>query len=104
MISARAFRVLSYLSSFPFDKIKIDRSFVSDLRAELKNIEICRAVLALGKSLNMRVLAEGIELKEQVDILCALGCTDGQGYYYGRATPAEKIASNLKACRLSRRA
>ena len=98
------FSSLSYLSSFPFDKIKIDRSFVSDLRAESKNIEICRAVLALGKSLNMRVLAEGIESKEQVDILCALGCTDGQGYYYGRATPAEEIAANLKAYRLSRRA
>ncbi len=98
------FSSLSYLSRFPFDKIKIDRSFVSGLGAESKNVEICRAVLALGKSLNMKVLAEGIEAKEQVDILCALGCTDGQGYYYGRATPAGEIAGDLKAQRLARRA
>ncbi len=86
---------LNYLRSFPFDKIKIDRSFISDLGAKLQNIEIIRAILTLGKGLCMRVLAEGIETQEQLALLIALGCSEGQGYYFGKAQPAGEILRRL---------
>ena len=78
---------LAYLQSFPFDKIKIDRSFVSDLETNNNNAAIVRAVITLAKSLNLPVLAEGVETEAQRLILSQQGCDQIQGYFIGRPEP-----------------
>ncbi len=88
---------LSYLQKFPFDKIKIDRTFVSGLGQSQNSTEIVRAVLAIGNSLKIRVSAEGIETAEQLAALRELGCQEGQGYYFGKPVPAAAISTSLKA-------
>lgn len=78
---------LSTLQSFPFDKIKIDRSFLDKLGKHRKAASIIRAVLALGRSLEIPVLAEGIETKAHLDFLRQEGCDEAQGYFLGRPMP-----------------
>jgi diguanylate cyclase (GGDEF)-like protein len=80
---------LQNLRSFPFDKIKIDQSFVSDLERRPDAPAIIRAVLGLGQSLGMITCAEGVETPEQAAYLREEGCTEVQGYYYGKPTPVE---------------
>jgi diguanylate cyclase (GGDEF)-like protein len=80
---------LSYLQSFPFDKIKIDRSFVTDLESNNNNAAIVRAVITLAKSLNLPVLAEGVETQQQRLILSQEGCDQIQGYLIGKPQPIE---------------
>ncbi len=87
---------LGYLRSFPFDKIKIDRSFVKDVETTRRSAEIFRAVINIGHSLGLVTLAEGIETKEQLEFLRALGCQQGQGFLFSPAIPAGKIAAELK--------
>ena len=82
---------LSTLQSFPFDKIKIDRSFISVLDKQPKSASIVRAVLALGASLEIPVLAEGIETKAHLDFMRDEGCDEAQGYFLGRPIPAGQI-------------
>jgi diguanylate cyclase (GGDEF)-like protein len=74
---------LSYLQSFPFDKIKIDRSFISQLLTRRGSSAIVQAIVALSKALGMETTAEGVELKEQVAELRRHGCSSVQGYFYG---------------------
>jgi EAL domain-containing protein (putative c-di-GMP-specific phosphodiesterase class I) len=74
---------LSYLRQFPFDKIKIDRSFIGDL-ADQNSVSIVQAIVELATSLKMTTTAEGIETQEQLDRLRAVGCAQGQGYLFGR--------------------
>lgn len=74
---------LSYLRSFPFDKLKIDQSFVRELGCNDEADSIVQAVIKLGKSLGMRVNAEGIESRQQAEILKAAGCDELQGFYFG---------------------
>jgi diguanylate cyclase (GGDEF)-like protein len=83
---------LSYLHSFPFDKIKIDRLFVSDLDANSDCAAIVRAVAGLGKTLGMKTTAEGVETREQLDWLRSEGCTEVQGYLFSRPQPARDLA------------
>ena len=79
---------LNYLRSFPFDKIKIDRCFVSEL-AEREDCEvIVRSVIALAKELSMTTTAEGVEVSEQLEALRRHGCNQAQGFLYSRAVPA----------------
>ncbi|GGX19571.1 hypothetical protein GCM10007242_28080 [Pigmentiphaga litoralis] len=78
---------LSYLQKFPFDKIKIDQSFIQRL-SEQDSVSIVRAVISLGKSLGMSVLAEGVETAEQLKVLQAEGCWDIQGYLVSPPKPA----------------
>jgi len=78
---------LSTLQSFPFDKIKIDRSFVNKLGKQHKSASIIRAMLALGRSLEIPVLAEGIETKAHLDFMRNEGCEEAQGYFLGRPMP-----------------
>ncbi|HKR63962.1 MAG TPA: EAL domain-containing protein, partial [Thermoanaerobaculia bacterium] len=78
---------LSYLHRFPIDGLKIDASFVRDATRVAKNVEIIRAIVALGHSLSIDVIAEGIETEEQHELLRSLGCEFGQGYLFAR--PAE---------------
>lgn len=78
---------LDTLRTFPFDKIKLDRSFMLDVESNPQAKAIIRAVLALGKSLNIPVLAEGIETDDQMTILTVEGCDEAQGYLLGRPAP-----------------
>ncbi len=83
---------LSYLRSFPFDKIKIDRSFIQDLMTGAEPLAIVHAIAGLAKSLNMTSTAEGVETKQQLEALQALGCIEMQGYLFSRARPPAEIA------------
>ncbi len=88
---------LSYLHSFPFDLIKIDRAFVSDLITNRHSMAIVRAVIGLGRSLGVPVLAEGVETKQQRDFLFEVGCSAIQGYLSGKPLPAEAYGHLLFA-------
>jgi EAL domain-containing protein (putative c-di-GMP-specific phosphodiesterase class I) len=79
---------LGYLHKFPFDKIKIDRSFVSALETRTDADAIVRAVVGLGHSLGMTTCAEGVETVEQLVFLRGEGCDEVQGYYFGKPMPA----------------
>ena len=84
---------LSQLHSFPFDKIKIDRSFVTDRSDTTGQNAIIRAITALGVSLGMSTIAEGVETREQLDRIRTEGCTSVQGYLYSRPVPIEQVAA-----------
>jgi diguanylate cyclase (GGDEF)-like protein/PAS domain S-box-containing protein len=86
---------LSYLRKFPFQKIKLDRSFVKDLGRDAGSAAIVRAVSSLGGDLGMTILVEGIETQEQLERVRAEGCTEGQGYLFGRPMPAPEIRGVL---------
>jgi diguanylate cyclase (GGDEF)-like protein len=83
---------LGYLWQFPFNKLKIDQSFVRamDTKSNVRNI--LRAIIGLGRSLNLPITAEGVETEEQADYLRSLDCTEAQGYYFGRPVPATEVA------------
>jgi diguanylate cyclase (GGDEF)-like protein len=86
---------LSYLRSFPFDKIKIDRSFVSELATREDSMAIVRAVTGLGKSLGIVTTAEGVETDAQFDLLRSEGCTQAQGYLFSPPRPAAEVEKML---------
>jgi diguanylate cyclase (GGDEF)-like protein len=90
---------LSYLRSFEFDKIKIDRSFIRDIASQAECRAIVRAITALGNSLGMTTVAEGVETAEQLRCLEAEGCTEIQGYVVSRPVPADKVRSVIEAVR-----
>jgi len=81
---------LSYLQRFDFDKVKIDRSFISGLPGNAGSVAIVRAIVGLGRSLNMRVTAEGVETFEQLMFLAGEGCDEAQGYLFSQPLPAEQ--------------
>ena len=87
---------LRYLRSFPFDKIKLDRSFVADLLREEGAVAIVRAVASLGRSLGISTLAEGVESRHQADCLRAEGYIEAQGYFFSRPAPFEQTAGLLE--------
>ena len=86
---------LSYLRSFPFDTIKIDRSFVADIPASREATAIVKAVTGLGASLGMSTTAEGVETAEQMERLRAEGCTEAQGYLISRPIPSHEVRAML---------
>ncbi|SHL48295.1 diguanylate cyclase/phosphodiesterase [Roseibium suaedae] len=88
---------LSQLSKFSFDKIKIDRSFISALETDEKKMNIVRTMVALGKGLGIATTAEGIENPQQLDALKDLGCSYGQGFLFGKAVPAEEAMAFIQA-------
>jgi len=83
---------LSYLHSFPFDKIKIDKTFIGDLKHNRHSMAIVRAVIGLGQSLNIPVLAEGVETQAQRALLVQQDCNEMQGYLTGRPLPIGNYA------------
>jgi len=91
------FASLTHLKRFPVAIIKIDQSFVRDLQIDAEDGAIVAAVVGLGRALNIQVVAEGIETAPQRDFLSALGCSAGQGFLFGTAVSAERIAEMLMA-------
>ncbi|WP_244480415.1 EAL domain-containing protein [Rhizobium sp. Root1220] len=87
---------LGYLNSFPFDKIKIDKSFIGDMSAKEKAGAIVKSVLSLGQSLNMITTAEGVETPEQAAFLTQEGCDQLQGYYFSRPIPASELTAFIE--------
>jgi EAL domain-containing protein (putative c-di-GMP-specific phosphodiesterase class I) len=92
---------LSYLRRFPFDKIKIDRTFVQESSENADSLAIVKAVIALGRSLGMATVAEGVETEAQLDIVSEQGCTEVQGYLFSVPLPAQLV--NEFAARLNPR-
>ena len=88
---------LGYLRSFPFDRIKVDQSFVRDVTTNKESLAILRAVVGLGSSLNMVTTAEGVETRDQLDLLRNEGCSDVQGYLFSQPVPAVDIKGLLIA-------
>jgi diguanylate cyclase (GGDEF)-like protein len=86
---------LAYLQSFPFDKVKIDRTFIQGVTDSEASMAIVRAVVGLSGNLGMATTAEGVETPEQLDILCAEGCREAQGYIFSRPVPADAVATLL---------
>jgi predicted signal transduction protein with EAL and GGDEF domain len=82
---------LTYLRLFPFDKIKIDRTFVSEISTNYECAAIVAAVINLARGLDMVATAEGVETQDQVDLLRAAGCTQAQGYLYAKPRPASEL-------------
>jgi EAL domain-containing protein (putative c-di-GMP-specific phosphodiesterase class I) len=82
---------LSYLRRLPIDKLKIDQSFVRDIPNDASAISIARAIILLSQSLGFSVIAEGVETKEQLEVLQALGCDEIQGYYFSKPVTDEEL-------------
>ena len=93
---------LGYLRSFPFDKIKIDRSFIADIDRNRDNAAIVKAMADLGASLNIETTAEGVETPDQLAVIRTCGCTEAQGYLISRPRPANGTRELIK--RLHRKA
>ena len=87
---------LSYLRRFPIDELKIDRSFINDIHTNPDDAAIAGAIVAMARSLGLSVVAEGVEKKEQSDLLAALGCNQVQGYFYARPMTASAFADRLQ--------
>ncbi|OLF77745.1 diguanylate cyclase [Maricaulis sp. W15] len=83
---------LDILRTFPFDKIKLDKSFTGELESDHRSLAVVRAILALAKSLGIPVLAEGIETMTQLDLLRDEACDEGQGFFLGRPAPMDILA------------
>ena len=88
---------LNYLRKFPFHKIKIDQSFIRDLGNGRDARAIISTIIGLGTALDKTVVAEGIETKEQMQLIASLGCHEGQGWLFGRPMPGEAIGARLEA-------
>jgi EAL domain-containing protein (putative c-di-GMP-specific phosphodiesterase class I) len=84
---------LQWITSFPVDRIKIDRSFVADLDDDGRGAPLVEAIIAMAHRLGHGVIAEGVETREQIQRLLALGCTQAQGFALGRPGPAAAIAA-----------
>ena len=95
MISEIRYSSLGYLRSFPFDRIKIDQSFVRGSSNDAVGRAIVRAIASLGQSLGMATVAEGVETEEQMARIVSDGCTDVQGNLISRPIPPEQIGSFL---------
>ena len=88
---------LAYLQALPFDQLKIDRSFVSQMAHTRDSRKIVAAIVGLGYSLSLDTVAEGIETEELADMVLCLGCKQGQGWLYGRPVAAEELPALLAA-------
>ena len=87
---------LPHLKRFPIDALKIDQSFVRDLANDGNGANIVSAMIGIGKNLHMQVVAEGVETRQQLEILMEHGCQQAQGYYFGRPVPSEQFSRRLE--------
>ncbi|WP_457935946.1 EAL domain-containing protein [Mesorhizobium sp. 10J20-29] len=90
------YSALAYVQKFPIDKIKIDRSFIKGIPHDQGSVAIVRAVAAMAESLDMRLIAEGIDREEHISILRLLGCHEGQGFLFSRPLPRAKFRDFLE--------
>ncbi|MCG8050372.1 MAG: EAL domain-containing protein, partial [Candidatus Thiodiazotropha endolucinida] len=88
---------LSYLKRFPVDTMKIDRSFVSDLPDDIEDATLVRTIVAMAQSLNLSLIAEGVETREQAEFLVETGCDNLQGFYYAKPMSAKELTRWLSA-------
>jgi diguanylate cyclase (GGDEF)-like protein/PAS domain S-box-containing protein len=88
---------LYYLKRFPIDTLKIDRQFTTDIEEDAENAAIVRAIIAMAHSLNITVVAEGVETEEQLEFLTGAGCDEIQGYLFSRPVADDKVAKLLAA-------
>ena len=89
---------MSYLWKFPFDKFKIDRSFMESFETSGRDVEtVVRTIIALGREMKMRVTVEGVETAGQVDFLYDAQADQVQGFYFGRPVPAKAVTADLLA-------
>jgi EAL domain-containing protein (putative c-di-GMP-specific phosphodiesterase class I) len=79
----------SYLKRFPVDTLKVDKSFVQDMHEDSNEATLVGAIIAMGRSLGLQIVAEGVETESHLITLKKLGCHDAQGYYFSRPVPAE---------------
>ncbi|VAX06983.1 diguanylate cyclase/phosphodiesterase (GGDEF & EAL domains) with PAS/PAC sensor(s) [hydrothermal vent metagenome] len=86
---------LSYMKSLPINKLKIDRSFIKDIQHNANDKAIATSVIALGHSMQMEVIAEGVEVQEQVEILSALNCDSAQGFFYSKPVTGDEFMALL---------
>ena len=86
---------LSYLRKFPIDALKIDQSFVRQITTSPDETSIVTAIISMGRSPKLRIVAEGVETPEQLAFLQAHGCDEGQGYYFCRPVVAQQFAKLL---------
>jgi EAL domain-containing protein (putative c-di-GMP-specific phosphodiesterase class I) len=86
---------LAYLTVFPFDKVKIDRSFIAKLD-RIETQAVVSSIVQLCRSLNLHVVAEGIETEEQLNLVKTLGIESGQGYYFSKPVPFQEVARFLQ--------
>jgi len=87
---------LAYLKHFPIEALKIDRSFVADLGRDSNDAAICAAIIAMGRQLGLKIVAEGVETKEQLQFLATHGCTLAQGFYIAKPVEAPEMAKLLR--------
>lgn len=96
---------LAYLKLLPINSLKIDRSFISDLPHDKSDVAITKAIVELGHALGFKIIAEGVETEDQSLFLKAIGCDQGQGYFYGRPMPAADfeywLSQNQSGCKPS---
>jgi len=87
---------LTHLKRFPIDTLKVDRSFIRDLPEDIEDKAITEAIIAMGKSLNLTVVAEGVETEEQQNFLQQHACDEMQGYFFSKPIAAEAFADLLR--------
>ena len=90
---------MSYLRRFPIDKLKIDRVFINEIASRPEDASIVRAIVSLAHSLNLKVVAEGVETPAQLDFLKTAGCDEYQGYHYSRPLPADQFQRLVRNAR-----
>ncbi len=89
------FSSLSYLKAFPIDRIKVDRSFITDITTEVKDQSLVKTIVALGKNMNAKVIAEGVETLDQLQLLCQYEVDEAQGYYFSPPVPSSDLEQLL---------
>ncbi|MCP4388713.1 MAG: EAL domain-containing protein, partial [Gammaproteobacteria bacterium] len=82
---------LAYLQKFDIDYLKIDREFIKNLKPDSDDLALCAGIVAMAHTLGIEVIAEGIEIEEQKQLLLKIGCDYGQGFYLGKPTSAEAL-------------
>jgi EAL domain-containing protein (putative c-di-GMP-specific phosphodiesterase class I) len=86
---------LSYLKRFPIDTLKIDQSFVRDITTDVDDNAIASTIIAMAHNLRLKVIAEGVETQEQIDILCEKDCDEVQGYFFSHPLSEENLCNLL---------
>ena len=94
---------LQYLKLLPLDQLKIDQSFVHDIVIDESDRAIVRTIIAMAHSLNLNIIAEGVETEAQLSLLEQLGCLAYQGYFFSKPVPIEQFEEVLKECTKSKK-